>query len=157
MMQTKELIDVLKAAPSVSDATGKSILLKDSNGSLSAVSGSAFVRTAKCQIPANTVLRIKGITSVFIAVRGTIGPRSLLVWISTYGEGTTIRTQWAKIHTCASYKLYINGPSETQACAYLVLNDVPNGDWLAVTSIFGEQPIIEQVASLPSDVALISY
>ena len=155
MSDVRTLADKLKAAPSASNTLGRSVLLTDSNGKLNKADVAQFSRTAKMRIGDGEVVRISNLESAFISCRGTMSGRCLLVWVSIYGSGTINRLTLEKIYGGATYKLYVNGSSEN-ACIYVAVN-TSNTDYVAVTSLFGETPIIEKVSALPSDAFQITF
>ena len=155
MSDVRTLADKLKAAPSVSDASNRSVLLRGANGSLESISAGYFPQTVKVRFHANEVLRISNIESVFIACCGRTAAKAALIWVSSYGAGTSVRTRVVKFYLNPTYEFYYNGPSE-DACVYVRLNS-ENNDSVAVTSLFGETPIIEKVSALPSDTTPMTF
>ena len=155
MSTIKNFKDVVKGATPLSSTLGYSVLLTGSSGSLNKADVTQFSRTAKMRISDGEVVRISNLESAFISCRGTMSGRCLLVWVSIYGSGTINRLTLEKIYGGVTYKLYVNGSSEN-ACIYVAVN-TSNTDYVAVTSLFGETPIIEKVSALPSDAFQITF
>lgn len=155
MSGTRTLADKLKDATAVSDTSGASVLMTDASGSLEKASVSLFARTVKMRLYKGEAIKISNIYSSFIACRGSLGSRASMIWVSAYGDGTSIRTKCAKIYHEGSYAFYVNGASE-QACVYVTVNS-ENNDQVAVTSLFGETPIVKKVSSIPSDATPMQF
>ena len=155
MSTIKDFKDVVKGATPLSSTLGYSVLLTGSSGSLNKADVTQFARTSKMGISAGEVLRISSLQSAFITCRGTQGQRCALIWFSIYGSGTIIRLTAKAIFASPVYKFYVNGTSEN-ACIYVTISS-SNSDAVAVTSLFGETPIVEKVDALPSDAILLDF
>lgn len=153
MSTTKTLADKLKAAPSVSDATGLSILMTDSNGNVKSGIPNAMLPTMRgLYLPQNAIVRIRNITSVLISLRGRLGGRSALIYVTGYSPGTNLRIDLSAIKLHYQYSWYVNGNSESVATVYLCISSPHEcEDYLSVVSLAGEIPAVEIVSSLPSD------
>ena len=154
MSSTKKLMDMVSSLPSTSETSGKSIVMAN-GGALERVSSTAYARTVKASISASSVLRISNIESLMIATRGSQAARCALLWVSSYGPGTTQRISHHFIKYSSVYRFYINGSSDSTACIYVAV-DSSSADSIAATSFFGQTPVIETVAAVPSDAILLS-
>lgn len=158
-IDTKTLADKLKAAPYVSDVSGKSILLTDDNGNPGkCISGNLFpvLRKVNANSESEHFVRFRGLESTLISVRGMNGQRCALVWVSSYNEGQAIRTT-ARIFfsSSAHYEWYV-GESESIATIYLKLLGAASIERVTALSIAGEIPSVEIVSSLPSSVTKLT-
>ena len=155
MSKTKTLADKLKAAPAVSDRTGKSLVLTDGTGGFAKAATSLFAIRSEYPARAGNILRIRHIESALVSVRGSNHDRCAFFWISSYGEGTDIRTSVSKFFNHSGYSWFINGPSEHECSLYGVFNAGAGIDLVSVISLSGHTPEIIQVGNLPSDVTSI--
>ena len=152
----KTLADKLKTAPSVTDTSGALMLMTDANGNLKKAGVSLFARTVKMSLRKGEIIRVSNIYSSFIACRGHMGSKAALIWVSSYGDGTQLRMRSVKIFQDSTYEFYVNGASEKGACVYVIVNS-ENSDYVAVTSLFGETPVLEKVSSLPSGTTTLAF
>ena len=115
----------------------------------------SFAGRSTASLPANGIVRIAlSLQSCFISVIGTNGNRTALVWVSGYGEGTTLRNKAKIIHAGGNYSFYINGSSE-KGCVYVKSSWGNDTDTVVVTFINGGRSAITAVSAVPSDAELI--
>lgn len=115
----------------------------------------SFAGRSTASLPANGIVRIAlSLQSCFISVIGTNGNRTALVWVSGYGEGTTLRNKAKIIHAGGNYSFYINGSSE-KGCVYVKSSWGNDTDTVFVTFINGGRSAITAVSAVPSDAELI--
>lgn len=114
-----------------------------------------FAGRSTGSLPANGIVRIAlSLQSCFISVIGINGNRTALVWVSGYGEGTTLRNKAKIIHAGGNYSFYINGRSEN-GCVYVKSSWGNYTDTVVVTFINGGRSAITAVSAVPSDAELI--
>lgn len=155
MSETMEMTDYVNGLPLTASTNGKTALV--TNGEeLERVSLGAFARQVSASMTGSAAIKISNVTSVLIAVRRTVNSEGALIWVSSYTAGQASRTIAKSIHSPNKYGWYINGASDSRAAVYLT-SASPTNETVVVTSLFGEQPIIEKVSAVPADATPLSF
>lgn len=143
MSTTKGLSDVLKSAPSVSDATGLSILAKNGNGEFKAIPSSQFGLTnlTDCE-PPGTTLTLREFTDKYITGK-RVGHKltdmaysDAITWYVSIGSSLKLRTQFYIIEV-VKHRLNLDQPWASITLLFMPAHTLANAIYI-VNQMTGE-------------------
>lgn len=156
MSESKDIKSMFASLPSVTDSTGKSVVLTDADGNRSKKPLSDFCKPNQVLISPNGCLKVTGFTHAFFSARMNLADACSLHWISTYGQGYGGRTTCSKIAGTNIISIYINGTSTGTSTIFVKNTSTAQYVNLSVMPCDECVPILTTVDAIPSDATLLN-
>lgn len=141
------LNEVFAALPSLNG----DVVTVGNGGNLGRQGYTSFIKRVSSSLNPGQVLRISGISSgILVDSRASNAGRCCFAWLSSYGDGSQLRTNALIFYSPPKFKWFVNGSSEL--CTFYIKNTFEiNTDYFNVIAMDGSYPTLEVVDSVPSD------